>query len=156
MRIHNVFDVSLLQQWKHRFGGSAPTQVLLVKDDEQFEIDSILNHQDEGSGKRRNMSYLVSWKGYSSENNSLEPESNLKISSAYRTTGRGRSSQLELLGQPGLMMILHNTPQITSHHTFAIENVYNLANSVVMTSPSSLLGLFFELMPPLCGFPPIE
>ena len=81
MRIHNVFHVSLLQPWKHS-GGPAPTQVLLVKDDEQFEVDTILDHQDAGSGKRRVRSYLVSWKGYSSENNSWEPECNLKNASA--------------------------------------------------------------------------
>ena len=38
-------------------------------------------------------------------------------------------------------MVLHNTLQIASHHTFANENVYDLANSVVITSPSSLLAL---------------
>ena len=74
MRIHNVFHVSLLQPWHHKVGGPAPTEVLLLKDDEQSEVDTILDHQDEGSGKRRNRSYLVSWKGYSSENNSWEPE----------------------------------------------------------------------------------
>ena len=81
MRIHNVFHVSLLQPWKHS-GGPAPTQVLLVKDDEQFEVDTILDHQDAGSGKRRVRSYLVSWEGHSSENNSWEPECNLKNASA--------------------------------------------------------------------------
>ena len=70
MKVLNVFRVSLLQPWKQRDGGPAPTQVLLIKDDEQFEVDTVLDHQGEGSGKRRNMSYLVSWKGYSAGNNS--------------------------------------------------------------------------------------
>ena len=29
------------------------------KDDEQFEVDFILNHQDKGTGRRRKISYLV-------------------------------------------------------------------------------------------------
>ena len=82
MRIHNIFHVSLLQPWHHSLSGPAPTQVLLVKDDEQFEVDTILDHQDEGSGRRRKRSYLVAWKGYTPENNSWEPESNLKSASA--------------------------------------------------------------------------
>ena len=40
MRIHNVFHVSLLQSWMHPASGPPPAQVLLVKDDEQFEVDS--------------------------------------------------------------------------------------------------------------------
>ena len=82
MRIHNVFHVSLLQSWMHPASGPPPAQVLLVKDDEQFEVDSILDHQDEGTGKRKLRSYLVSWKGYPSENDSWEPEKNLKNASA--------------------------------------------------------------------------
>ena len=81
MRIHNVFHVSLLQAWHSPPSGPPPAQVLLIKDDEQFEVDSILDHQDEGSGKRRKRSYLVSWKGYSIENATWEPEAHLKNAS---------------------------------------------------------------------------
>ena len=53
MRIHNVFHASLLLPWHRSSSGIPPAQVLLVKGDEQFEVDSILDHQEEGSGKRR-------------------------------------------------------------------------------------------------------
>lgn len=82
MRIHNVFHVSLLQPWKHSLAGPPPAQVLLVKDDEQYEVESILDHHDTGSAKRRQRQYLVAWKGYSSADNSWEPEGNLKNASA--------------------------------------------------------------------------
>ena len=82
MRIHNVFHVSLLQPWKHSLAGPPPAQVLLVKDDEQFEVDSILDHHDTGTAKRRQRQYLVAWKGYSAEKNSWQPESDLKNASA--------------------------------------------------------------------------
>ena len=82
MKIHNVFHVSLLQPWKHSLAGPPPAQVLLVKDDEQFEVEEILDHQDTGTAKRRQRQYLVAWKGYTTEDNTWEPESNLKNASA--------------------------------------------------------------------------
>jgi len=81
MRIHNVFHVSLLMPWHSPATGPPPAQVLLVKDDEQYEVDSILDHQDEGSGRRKKRLYLVSWKGYALEDATWEPEGNLKNSS---------------------------------------------------------------------------
>ena len=82
MRIHNVFHVSLLQAWHSSPSGPPPAQVLLVKDDEQFEVDSILDHQDEGSARRKKRSYLVSWKGYPMEDATWEPEAHLKNASS--------------------------------------------------------------------------
>ena len=82
MKIHNVFHVSLLQPWKHSLAGPPPAQVLLVKDDEQLEVETILDHQDTGIGKRRQRQYLVAGKGYTPEDNTWEPESNLKNASA--------------------------------------------------------------------------
>ena len=83
MRIHNVFHVSMLQPWHYNTSQPPPAQILLVKDDEQFEVEAILDHQDEGKGRRRKkMSYLVSWRGYSPEDATCEPECNLKNCSA--------------------------------------------------------------------------
>ena len=77
-----MFHVSQLQPWHSPATGPPPAQVLLVKDDEQFEVDAVLDHQDEGTGKRKRRSYLVSWKGFSSEDATWEPERNLKNASA--------------------------------------------------------------------------
>ena len=82
MRIHNVFHVSLPQPWHHNTSHPPPAQVLLVKDDEPFEVDAILDHHDHGTGKRRKRSFLVFWKGYFPEDATWEPESNLKNASA--------------------------------------------------------------------------
>ena len=92
MRIHNVFHVSLLLPWNSPAAGPPPAQVVLVKDDEQYEVDSILDHQDEGTGRRKNRLYLVAWKRYALEDATWEPKGNLKNSSdtvqAYWTSRR--------------------------------------------------------------------
>ena len=66
MRIHNVFHASLLLPWHTAPSGPPPVQVLMVKDDEQYEVDSILDHQEERIGRRKVRTYLVAWKGYPS------------------------------------------------------------------------------------------
>ncbi len=82
MKIHNMFHASLLQPWAHSILAPPPVSVLLVKDDLQYEVDSILDHQDEGRGRSKRRTYLVAWKGFASEENTWEPESNLKNASS--------------------------------------------------------------------------
>ena len=82
MRIHNVFHASLLLPWRTSPTGPPPAQVLMVKDDEQFEVDSILDHQEERVGRRKIRSYLVVWRGYPAEDATWEPEANLRNSSS--------------------------------------------------------------------------
>ena len=43
MRIHDVFHVSLLKEWKSDTS-VPPTSILMDKDDEHFEVDKVLSH----------------------------------------------------------------------------------------------------------------
>jgi hypothetical protein len=76
-KIHNVFHTSLLLSYRetaeHRPNYSDPPGNL-IGGEEEFELDQILSHRG-AQGRRQ---YLVSWKGYSTAENTLEPEGNLK------------------------------------------------------------------------------
>jgi hypothetical protein len=76
-KIHDVFHASLLSSYKEtvehgpnysNFPGD------LISGEEEFELDRILSH----CGARGRRQYLVSWKGYSTAENTWEPEENLK------------------------------------------------------------------------------
>ena len=80
-KIHDVFHTSLLLSYhkmaKHRpnFINPPPEE---IEGEEEYKVTEILSHQ--GSPGCR--LYLVSWKGYSSAENTWEPEQNLKNTSA--------------------------------------------------------------------------
>ena len=80
-KIHNVFHTSLLSTYckaaKHgpNFINPPPEE---IEGEEEYEVAEILSHQ--GSPSHR--SYLVSWKGYSSMENTWEPKQNLKHAQA--------------------------------------------------------------------------
>ena len=57
MRIHPVFNVSLLRKYH---GAYHPPGPIIVDGEQEYEVDCILRHR--GNGKRRQ--YLVRWKGY--------------------------------------------------------------------------------------------
>jgi hypothetical protein len=76
-KIHDVFHASLLSFYKetaeHSPNYSNPPSDL-ISGEEEFELDRILSHH----GARGRRQYLVSWKGYSTAENTWEPEGNLK------------------------------------------------------------------------------
>ena len=76
-KIHDVFHASLLLTYqetaKHgpNFINPPPAE---IEGEEEYEVANILSHW--GTPGRR--TYLVSWKGYSSAENTWEPETNLQ------------------------------------------------------------------------------
>ena len=74
MKIHNVFHVSLLEQYRSDGGCQPPPPTLFLDGDEQYDIDSVLAVRQ--SSKRRR-EFLVKWLGYGPEHNTWEPEGNL-------------------------------------------------------------------------------
>ena len=76
-KIHNVFHASLLSTYQEtaehgpNYLNPPPEE---IDGEEEYEVAEILSHQ--GSPSR--CSYLVSWKGYSSAENTWEPKQNLQ------------------------------------------------------------------------------
>ena len=77
-RIHNVFHAMLLSKFTHtKEHGTAFTQPPpdIIQGTEEFEVESILNHRYDK--KQKKDLFLIKWKGYSSSENSWEPETHL-------------------------------------------------------------------------------
>ena len=74
--IHPVFHASLLSTFKHNdiyrenFIQPPPD---LIEGQPEYEVEAIISHRKSGKGR----AFLVKWKGYSSSENTWEPERNL-------------------------------------------------------------------------------
>ena len=79
-KIHDVFHTSLLSSYKetkaHGPNFSKPPPDL-IGTEEEYEVEQIVSHQ----GTAGRCRYLTAWKGYSSSENTWEPESNLRHAS---------------------------------------------------------------------------
>jgi len=71
--IHDVFHTSLLLPYQEtathgpNFTRLPPD---LIEDEEEYEVEAILNHRHHG--RRRQLQYLIRWKGYPSSDNTWE------------------------------------------------------------------------------------
>jgi len=76
LKIHNVFHVSLLKQWRRGEWISATSTAppeLIQDDEEEYEIEKILRWRYYRAGNLRKKEYLVVWKGYPVEDASWIP-----------------------------------------------------------------------------------
>ena len=76
-KIHDIFHTSLLSTY-HEMTEHGPNFINPppeeIDGEEEYEVAEILSHR----GSPGQQSYLVSWKGYSSVENTWEPEKNLQ------------------------------------------------------------------------------
>lgn len=78
LKIHDVFHVSLLKQYRPSGRVQPPPLPILIDGVLEFEVEAILKHRKRryGRGKPK-VQYLVKWLGYGEEHNSWEPEANV-------------------------------------------------------------------------------
>ena len=77
LKIDDVFHDSLLHPYLSD-GTVHPPPPILIEGEDEFEIDSILDHRDKRLRKGHAREYLVKWTGYGPEHNTWEPENNMQ------------------------------------------------------------------------------
>jgi len=84
LRWHNVFHASLVRHYKEGSNIQAAPVPVVIEGELEWEVESIEAHRP----AHRSYEYLVHWKGFSSDEDTWEPESHLRNSpellSAYR------------------------------------------------------------------------
>eukprot|EP00877_Chromochloris_zofingiensis_P011940 jgi/Chrzof1/69/Cz01g02140.t1 len=83
MQVHPIFHVSLLKRYRDD-GNHHPPPPEVVDGADEYEVEKILGHKEVKVGRGKVRKYLVKWHGYGPEENTWEPERNLKNS---RKTG---------------------------------------------------------------------
>ena len=79
LRIHNVFHVELLKEFKDSDRHQPPPLPVEVDGEIEYEVEAVTHHRYVKRGKRPPASeYLVKWAGYGAEFNSWEPEAHVE------------------------------------------------------------------------------
>ncbi|KAF8639614.1 hypothetical protein AX16_010258 [Volvariella volvacea WC 439] len=76
-KIHNVFHASLLTPYKEN-NIHGPNFLMppsdIINDEEEWEVENIIKHRWTGPKRKRQVEYLIAWKGYPSSENRWEKE----------------------------------------------------------------------------------
>ena len=79
--MHDVFHRVLLTPFnKAKFPSqqkAMPPPPDIIGDEPHYEVQTILDVRRGNKGRKRQMEYLIKWKGYDNEHNSWEPKKNL-------------------------------------------------------------------------------
>ena len=79
-RLHPVFHVDKLSPWRGNDINGAlppPPEPVELDDEQEYEVDEVLDSKWTNRGRRRQLHYLVSWKGYNASEHSWEPAAHL-------------------------------------------------------------------------------
>lgn len=77
MRIHNVFHVSLLREYRESGRYQPPPPPVEIDGDWEYEVEEVLNERLVRRRRRDVREFYVQWKGHGVEHNTWEPEGNL-------------------------------------------------------------------------------
>jgi len=158
--IHNVFHASLLLPYREttthgpNFERPPPD---LIEDAEEYEVETIINHWY--YGRRRQLQYLIKWKGYPSSDNTWEPEENVHaedlvkeyhrrhpLSSDKRTAGRGTKKLVRALLTP-----ISSLPPIAKVKAWLLADNPKAPFPHTHVAPSSVNK--YSLSPPISPWP---
>jgi hypothetical protein len=79
MKIHPVFHVSMLKEWKGTGGGVYnPPAAYFMDGQAYWNVDEIIGHRDKKVGRHVIREYLVKWEGYGIEDATYEAEGKLR------------------------------------------------------------------------------
>ena len=87
MKIHDVFHVSLLKEYREDGAVQPPPPPTLIGDELEYDVERILIHRDKHpvGGWKIKREFLIKWLGYGPEHNTWEPEANLENCSELLT-----------------------------------------------------------------------
>ena len=75
MKVHDVFHVSLLKEYKKDGNVQPPPPPDVIDGELEYEVEKVLAHRDRKlRGKKTKREYLVKWLGYEDIHNTWEPE----------------------------------------------------------------------------------
>ena len=77
MKIHNVFHVSLLKEYREDGSVKPPPPPSLIDDVLEYEVERVSCHRTRKIGRSVKTEFLIKWLGYGAEHNTWEPEVNL-------------------------------------------------------------------------------
>ena len=80
LKCHNVFHVGLLKRYIPGSNENPPPLPEVIDEIPEYEVEKILGHKTKGKGKHKKLFFLVRWKGYESDYDTWEPESNISHS----------------------------------------------------------------------------
>jgi len=77
MRVHDVFQVSLLKPYSPDPHHTPPPPPDVVDGELEYTVERVLDHRDRRQGRCLVREYLIRWTGYGPEHNTWEPQSNM-------------------------------------------------------------------------------
>ena len=117
--IHDVFHASLLTRYQET-EAHGPNFIRpppdLIGGEQEYEVESLINHR--WHGRRRQLQYLIKWKGYPHSDNTWEPKENVHADQLIRDYHQHSPLQPHKRNpRIAVLSISSWTPQTSTHST---------------------------------------